>query len=219
MSNVITIDGPSGAGKGTVSALLAQNLGYHLLDSGALYRLTALAATLAEVKFDDEPALAQLAANLDVVFETADGGVKVVLAGNDVSLDIRTEAAGMGASKVAALASVRDALLQRQRDFALAPGLIADGRDMGTTVFPAARLKIFLIASADERARRRVLQLQQKGEAADYQDVLAAIQQRDKQDSERASSPLKPADDAHIIDSSELSIAQVLDAVLRLVSA
>lgn len=219
MTAVITIDGPSGAGKGTTSALLAQKLGYHLLDSGALYRLTALAATLAGVEHDDEPALAQLAAELDVVFETVDGGVKVVLAGSDVSLDIRTEVAGMGASKVAALVSVRAALLQRQRDFVLPPGLVADGRDMGTTVFPAAGLKIFLIASADERARRRMLQLQQKGQVADYQEVLAAIEQRDKQDRERSSSPLKPAEDAHIIDSSDMTIEQVLQVILQLAQA
>lgn len=219
MTAVITIDGPSGAGKGTTSALLAQKLGYHLLDSGALYRLTALAATLAGVEHDNEPALAQLAAELDVVFETVDGGVKVVLAGSDVSLDIRTEVAGMGASKVAALVSVRAALLQRQRDFVLPPGLVADGRDMGTTVFPAAGLKIFLIASADERARRRMLQLQQKGQVADYQEVLAAIEQRDKQDRERSSSPLKPAEDAHIIDSSDMTIEQVLQVILQLAQA
>lgn len=212
----ITVDGPSGAGKGTLSAMLAAGLGFHLLDSGALYRLTALAALRAEVDFSDHQALAGVAENLDVCFMATDTGVDTLLAGADVSREIRLEHVAMGASKVAAVEEVRAALLQRQRDFLLPPGLVADGRDMGTTVFPAAELKIFLVASAEIRARRRVMQLEQKGEEVEYEAVYSDICRRDKQDSERASSPLKPAQDAHVIDSSELTITQVLEQILQL---
>lgn len=212
----ITIDGPSGAGKGTLSALLASGLGFHLLDSGALYRLTALAALRADVDFNDDQALASSAESLDVCFKASDTGVDTFLAGDDVSHEIRLEHVAMGASRVAAVDEVRAALLQRQRDFLVLPGLVADGRDMGTTVFPSAELKIFLVASAEIRARRRVLQLEQKGEEVDYKTVYSDICRRDKQDSERASSPLKPAQDAHVIDSSELTIAQVLEQILQL---
>lgn len=216
MAVVITIDGPSGAGKGTICQLVARNLGFHLLDSGALYRLTALAAENQSVDFSDEVALAGVAAGLDVVFQPEDDGVKVVLAGEDVSSAIRQERVGMNASKVAVCQSVRDALLQRQRDFQQAPGLVADGRDMGTTVFPSAEVKVFLTASAEERAKRRVLQLEQAGQEADYPKILLDIEARDKQDTERASSPLKPAGDALVLDSTELSIEQVLERVLAL---
>jgi cytidylate kinase len=217
MTVVITIDGPSGAGKGTLCQLLAKKLGYHLLDSGALYRLTALAAEKQHVGFDDNERLAQVAANLDVVFEPREGGVRVVLAGEDVSSAIRQEHVGMNASKVAACQTVRDALLQRQRNFATAPGLVADGRDMGTTVFPSAAVKVFLTASSAERASRRVAQLELAGRESDYDQILADIELRDKQDRERASSPLKPADDAVLLDSTNMTIDEVLAAVVKLV--
>ena len=219
MTVVITIDGPSGAGKGTVCQLVARKLGYHLLDSGALYRLTALAAENQGVDFEDVEALASVAAQLDVVFKPADTGVVVELSGEDVTRAIRQEHVGMNASKVAAIQPVRDALLQRQRDFAQAPGLVADGRDMGTTVFPAAPVKVFLTASAQERARRRVLQLQQAGQSADFDQILSDIEARDRQDTERASSPLKPAEDAVLLDSTELTIEQVQDRVLELAAS
>lgn len=217
MTVVITIDGPSGAGKGTLCQLLATKLGYHLLDSGALYRLTALAAEKQQVSLDDSLALAQVAANLDVVFKPGDKGVQVMLAGEDVSAAIRQEHVGMNASKVAACQPVRTALLQRQRNFAQAPGLVADGRDMGTTVFPQAEVKVFLTASSAERATRRVMQLEQAGRSSDYDQILADIELRDKQDRERATSPLKPADDAVILDSTTMTIEEVLAAVLQLV--
>ncbi len=218
MAVVITIDGPSGAGKGTICQLVARNLGFHLLDSGALYRLTALAAQNQSVDFSDESALAAVAAGLDVMFQPTDQGVQVLLAGEDVSQSIRREAVGMNASKVAACQSVRDALLQRQRSFQQSPGLVADGRDMGTTVFPQAEVKVFLTASAAERAKRRVLQLEQAGQQADYDKILLDIETRDTQDTERASSPLKPAADAMVLDSTELSIEQVLEQVLGAVA-
>lgn len=219
MTVVITIDGPSGAGKGTVCQLVARKLGYHLLDSGALYRLTALAAEKQGVAFENSEGLASVAAQLDVVFRPTDAGVAVELSGEDVTRAIRQEHVGMNASKVAAIQPVRDALLQRQRDFAQGLGLVADGRDMGTTVFPQAPVKVFLTASAEERARRRVLQLQQAGQSADFDQILCDIEARDRQDTERSSSPLKPAGDAVLLDSTELTIEQVQDRVLELVAS
>lgn len=213
---VITIDGPSGAGKGTTSAMLAQHLGFHLLDSGALYRLTGLAVRLAAVDIADIAAVAGIASTLDVQFKSSVSGVATILNGSDVSRDIRTEAAGMDASKVAVMEPVRAALMQRQKDFAVSPGLVADGRDMGTAVFPKAQLKIFLTASAEERGRRRLLQLQEKGVEGDFEQVLADIEARDFQDRNRSASPLIPADDAVIIDSSDLSIDEVLDKITEL---
>ncbi len=211
---VIAIDGPSGAGKGTLSRLVANRLGYHLLDSGALYRLTALAAMNAGADLDNPEAVADIARHLDVRFDTAGEDTRILLQEQDVSRDIRTEAVSMNASRVAAYPPVREALLQRQRDFRQAPGLVADGRDMGTTVFPDSGVKIFLTASPEARAERRYLQLQEKGEKVDMDALVADIRERDKRDSERAVSPLKPADDAHLLDSTHLTIEQVLESIL-----
>ena len=210
---VITVDGPGGSGKGTVTQMLARKLGWHLLDSGALYRLTALAAVRQGVALNDEEGLVKVAAGLDVAFEPTPEGepVRVILAGQDVTADIRTESAGDNASKVAVMQSVRDALLQRQRDFRQAPGLVADGRDMGTVVFPDAPVKIFLTASAEERARRRYSQLKGAGVDVNIDALLEEIRVRDERDINRSAAPLKPADDAQVIDSTGLSIEEVLD--------
>lgn len=212
---VIAIDGPSGAGKGTLSRLVAKRLGYHLLDSGALYRLTALAAMNAGADLDNPETVANVARHLDVRFDAAGEETRIMLQEQDVSRDIRTEAVSMNASRVAAYLPVREALLQRQRDFRQAPGLVADGRDMGTTVFPDSGVKIFLTASPEARAERRYLQLQEKGEKVDMDALVADIRERDKRDSERAVSPLKPADDAHLLDSTHLTIEQVLESILE----
>lgn len=203
---VITIDGPSGSGKGTIARLLAQELGYHFLDSGALYRLLAFAARRRGVDLDDQAALVALAPKLSIVFPADGGEDDVLLDGENIGSQIRTEASGAGASRVAALPEVRTALLQRQRDFSLQPGLVADGRDMGTVVFPNAMAKFYLIASAEERSRRRCNQLNKKGIDSDYNKVLVDIQARDERDMNRLVAPLKPADDAEIVDTSELDI-------------
>jgi cytidylate kinase len=211
---VITIDGPGGSGKGTVAGLLARQLGWKLLDSGALYRLLAFAARNHAIDLANEPALKTLAAHLDVQFIAQEGGQRIILEGEEVTDLIRSEQVGDGASQVAALPCVREALLQRQRDFLEAPGLIADGRDMGTVVFPQAPLKIFLTAGAEERARRRYLQLKGKGEDVNLASLLEEIRVRDARDIQRAVAPLKPADDAIVLDSTELSIEQVLERIL-----
>lgn len=216
MIPVITIDGPSGAGKGTISQRVAQALGWHMLDSGSLYRLTALAATLDGAELDNQNAVTALAAKLDVVFEPTATGLKIVLRGQDVSEAIRAEEIGMKASKVAALPAVRAALLTRQRDFAVAPGLVADGRDMGTTVFPQARLKIFMTASAEARAERRYKQLMEKGISASLPALVADLKARDEQDSNRSVSPLKPATDAVFLDTTSMGIDEVTAKVLAL---
>ncbi len=212
---VITVDGPSGVGKGTISHLLASHFGFHFLDSGALYRLTALAALHHDIDYADELAVAQIAATLDVSFLPTDSGeVKVILENQDVSNDIRTEVAGNNASKVAVLPAVREALLQRQRDFSQPPGLIADGRDMGTTVFPMADVKLFLTASAEVRAERRYKQLKEKGLSANLRGLVEEIKQRDERDRSRAASPLRPADDAITLDTSGKTIDEVFAEAL-----
>ncbi len=214
---IITIDGPSGSGKGTISQRVAQKLGLQLLDSGALYRLVALCSIRQAVAPDDVVKLAELARTLPVSFKLGSEGVAAFLSGEDVSQAIRLEEVGLVASKVAALPEVRAALLERQRDFAAPPGLVADGRDMGTVVFPNATIKIFLTASAEERANRRFNQLKARGESVSLARLLEDIQERDSRDMNRQVSPLKPAEDAVIIDSSQMGIDDVQDAILAIV--
>jgi len=215
---VLTIDGPSGAGKGSIAQLVAKRLGWHLLDSGALYRLTALSALKQGVSFDDEEALADVATQLNVSFLPSEFGepVKVILDGDDVTNEIRTETAGNNASKIAPLAGVRRALLQRQRDFLRAPGLVADGRDMGTVVFPNADFKVFMTASAEARAERRYKQLKAKGEGVRIATLLTEIEERDARDMGRENAPLKAADDAVTLDTTQFSIDEVFEKVLAL---
>ena len=210
---VVTIDGPSGSGKGALTALLAKRTGFHVLDSGALYRLVGLAARKASVRLDDEQALGSIAENLDVSFvpDDVDDDWQVYLSGERVSERIRTDKAGVDASMVSQFPQVRAALIGRQRAFQQLPGLLADGRDMGTVVFPDAALKIFLTASAEERATRRYKQLKNKGMDVNFAGLLESIRARDERDSLRSVAPLVPADDAIVIDSSSMT----LDAVVR----
>ena len=219
-SPVITIDGPSGSGKGTISQLLASKLGFHYLDSGALYRLVAMAAKRHGVALDNVEALAVMAAHMDVAFEMdAEGGSpKVVLETEDVSDLIRGEEVGAQASMVAAFPEVRSALLKRQKAFSQTPGLVADGRDMGTVIFPAAEVKVFLTASAEARAERRYKQLIAKGESGSLRDLVEKVESRDERDRTRAVAPLLPAQDAVTVDSTALSITEVLEAVLTVVA-
>lgn len=212
---VITIDGPSGAGKGTLCKAIAQTLGWHLLDSGAIYRVLALAALHHQVNLDSEDALTPLAVHLDVRFVAQNGNLSVVLEGEDVTSAIRTQPVSNAASQVAAFPRVREALLRRQRAFRAMPGLIADGRDMGTVVFPDAPIKIFLDASAQERATRRMHQLQQNGTQVDFAQLLQETEQRDHRDRHRAVAPLKPAEDALVIDSTGQSIDQVIEIAIN----
>jgi cytidylate kinase len=212
---VLTIDGPSGSGKGTVSRAAARALGWALLDSGALYRLVALAARKAGVSLEAGPGLAALAGRLDIKFGSDSTGEEVVwLDGQEVTGAIRTEQAGNDASKVAALGVVRAALLERQRRFAVPPGLVADGRDMGTVVFPQAEVKIFLTASAAERAARRHKQLKEKGVAATLAALSLEIAERDRRDTNRAISPLVPSADAVLLDTTGMSVDEVVERVL-----
>ena len=214
---VVTIDGPSGAGKGTISRELAGRLDWHLLDSGALYRLVAYAGQAAGLAADDRAGHAGLAQRLDIRFGSGpDGGEQIWLSGIDVTAGIRSETAGMGASRVAAWPEVRAALLARQRGFAKAPGLVADGRDMGTVVFPSAALKIFLVATPEERAQRRYNQLKGKDSAVTLAALSREIAARDRQDATRPVAPLVAAADAVVIDSTGLSIADVVERVWRL---
>ncbi len=210
MIPVVTIDGPTASGKGTVAHRVAQALGYHCLDSGALYRLTALAALQRHQALDDAKALGEIAARLDVRF----AGQKIYLEGVEVSLGLRAEEVGSSASKIAVFPAVRTALLERQRAFRMAPGLVADGRDMGTVVFPDAQLKIYLIASVEARVQRRTKQLIENGIIANMSSLLHDLRERDARDTQRAAAPLVKAEDAVTIDSSELGIEEVVAQVL-----
>jgi len=207
---VIAVDGPGGSGKGTLARAVAEQLGWHLLDSGALYRIVGVMCLQRSVPLDDETAVAALASSLDISF----AGEQVMVNGVNLSDEIRTEDAGVVASQIAPFAAVRAAVLALQRSLRRAPGLVADGRDMGTVVFADANLKIFLDASASERAQRRYKQLKNKGLSVSLRGLLAQIQERDARDRGRAVAPLKPADDALIVDSTAMSIDAVLELVM-----
>ncbi|MFC4931854.1 (d)CMP kinase [Massilia sp. GCM10023247] len=208
---VITIDGPTASGKGTVAARVAERLGYHLLDSGALYRLTALSAMRAGIALDDEQAVAQRAQALPARFANGD----IFLGEEEVGAAIRAEEVGNNASKIAAFPSVRQALYDLQLGFRKAPGLVADGRDMGTVIFPHARLKVFLTASVEARAERRYKQLIGKGISANMDDLLADLQARDERDTHRTVAPLVPAEGAYILDTSDMSVDEAVEQVLH----
>ncbi|MCT2530192.1 (d)CMP kinase [SAR92 clade bacterium H921] len=217
MAVIITIDGPSGAGKGTISRMLAKKLGFHYLDSGALYRLLGLAAERRKVSTDNTKGLITLAEHMDIRFETTDNGnFRALLEGEDVTNIMRTENTALLASEVAKHMNVRAALLKRQQHFAVEPGLIADGRDMGTVVFPHAELKIYLTASTQERAQRRYKELLEKGEDVSLPALIEQVRSRDERDMGRDASPLKPAEGAVQLDTSELSVQDVMDTVLNL---
>ena len=219
VNNILAIDGPSGVGKGTIARIMAQKLGWNLLDSGAIYRAFALAVNARGVDVADEAALKEVAINLDLIFKTESGSelVSVFLDGRDISKTLRLEQTGELASKVASIGVVRATLLQRQQDFAQLPGLVADGRDMGTVVFAQAPFKVFLTATAQERADRRLKQLQKQGSTGIISQILADVVARDVRDCSRKNSPLKPAKDALSIDTTTLSIQDVVDQVSELV--
>ncbi len=216
---VVTVDGPSGAGKGTLASMLANHMNWHLLDSGALYRVLAVAIEHHGISPADEEAIVPLASGLDVTFETEADSRKIILEGEDVTDVIRTEEVGSIASQVAALPRVREALLRRQRAFEQAPGLIADGRDMGTVVFPEAGAKIFLTASAEARAERRFNQLKEKGMSVKLSRLLSDIKARDERDTQRTVAPLVPAEDAFELDSTALSIEQVFEKAVDFITS
>ncbi|MFA7495274.1 MAG: (d)CMP kinase [Acidithiobacillus sp.] len=205
---VVTLDGPGGVGKGTLGRLLAQELGWHLLDSGAIYRALALAAQRAKIAVEDEEALVEQSHSLPLSFRGNDQQTQVLLAGQVVDEAIRTPEISALTSQIAAIPGVRAALMQRQRDFAQAPGLVADGRDMGTIVFPDATVKVFLTASAEERGKRRLNQLMEQGISANLGDVVAEIAERDARDQQRSVAPLRPARDARILDTSTQSVSE-----------
>lgn len=220
--HIVTIDGPSGSGKGTLAAKLAKHYQFHLLDSGALYRLLGLSLhknNLIENISAQLEKCVNIARNLDIKFETKDDGIEILLDGVNVSQTIRTEQVGEFASKVAVVAELRAALFERQRAFIQAPGLVADGRDMATAIFPEAHAKIYLTASAESRATRRVKQLQGMGLDVKISDILANIQARDERDMQRSVAPLRPADDAYQIDSSDLSIEEVFQKMVHYINS
>jgi|TARA_B100000809_G_scaffold67861_1_gene64978 cytidylate kinase len=218
MTKIITIDGPSGSGKGTVSRLLADKLSFQYLDSGALYRVLSIAATRRNVDTANKVELALIAEHMDVIFKTsAQGDFDILLEGENVTSDVRTETTGALASQLAAYSEVRDALMKRQRLFARGNGLVADGRDMGTVVFPAADLKIYLTASIDERAKRRHKELIEKGEDVSLRALAEQVKARDERDINREVSPLVAAEDAVVLDTSNMSALEVLDKVLHII--
>jgi len=217
---VIAIDGPSASGKGAISMRVAQKLGFHLLDSGALYRIVGFMAAKDGIDLDDGPAVAALALSLDIQFEPGtdvEPGTRILVNARDLGREIRTEECGEKASRVAALPQVREALVEFQRGFRRWPGLVADGRDMGSNIFPDAQLKVFLTASPEERARRRHKQLKEKGISVNLAALSAEIAERDHRDRTRAVAPLRPAPGAEVVDTTPLNIEQVVDRVLSLV--
>ncbi len=223
--HVVTVDGPSGSGKGVITKHIANYYGYHILDSGALYRLVGLAARKAGIDLDtdnlDEESIASVAATMNVDFkatEDPENPLQISLDGEDVTAAVRTDEAGVDASAVAPLGQVRDSLFDLQRSFRRAPGLVADGRDMGTVVFPDADVKIYLTASAEARAERRYNQLKDKDISVSLHDLFLSIQARDERDTTREVSPLRPADDAHVIDSTDMTIPEVFDQVINIVT-